>query len=95
MVTSAKVREQRRLLDFGEDLIRENSSPQSFERGLDYYGRGSVTFVIRRGEELQAEVVGSEFAPYDVRVGFDAAGMVEAWCSCPYSGIHKYRTSTS
>lgn len=72
------------MLDFGEDLIRENSSPQSFERGLDYYGRGSVTFVIRRGEELQAEVVGSEFAPYDVRVGFDAAGMVEAWCSCPY-----------
>jgi uncharacterized Zn finger protein len=43
-----------------------------------------VTFVIRRGEELQAEVVGSEFAPYDVRVGFDGAGIFEAWCSCPY-----------
>lgn len=84
MVTSAKVREWQRLFNFGEDVIRENSSPQSFERGLDYYGRGSVVSVIRRGEALQAEVVGSEFAPYDVRVVFDAAGMVEAWCSCPY-----------
>ncbi len=72
------------MLDFDETLIREGSSPESFERGLDYYGRGSVTSVIRRGKELRAEVVGSGFAPYDVRVAFDPAGIVEAWCSCPY-----------
>jgi uncharacterized Zn finger protein len=72
------------LFDLDEDAIRQNSSPQSFERGLDYYGRGSVVSMIRRGEELRAEVAGSEFAPYDVRVVFDVAGMVEAWCSCPY-----------
>lgn len=72
------------MFDLDEDVIRQNSSPQSFERGLDYYRRGLVLSVIRRGEELRAEVVGSEFAPYDVRVVFDAAGAVEAWCSCPY-----------
>lgn len=72
------------MFDLDEDVIRQNSSPQSFERGLDYYGRGSVLSVIRRGEELRAEVAGSEFAPYDVRAVFDAAGTVEAWCSCPY-----------
>lgn len=72
------------MLDFGEDLIRENSSPESFRRGLDYYRRGSVGPVIRRGEELRAEVAGSGFAPYDVRVVFEAGGITEAWCSCPY-----------
>ncbi len=72
------------MLDFGEALIRENSSPESFRRGLDYYRRGSVDSVIRQGEELRAEVAGSGVAPYDVRVVFDAAGIIEAWCSCPY-----------
>lgn len=72
------------MLDFGEALIRENSSPESFRRGLDYYRRGSVTSMVRRGEDLRAEVVGSGFAPYDVRVVFDAAGIIKAWCSCPY-----------
>jgi uncharacterized Zn finger protein len=84
MVTSAKVREWQQLLDFSETLIRENSSPESFRRGLDYYRRGSVDPVIRRGEELRAEVAGSGFAPYDVRVVFEAGGIAEAWCSCPY-----------
>lgn len=72
------------MLDFGEDLIRENSSPESFRRGEDYYRRGCVTSLIRRGEELRAEVVGSQFAPYDVSVAFEAGDIVEAWCSCPY-----------
>ncbi len=72
------------MLDFGEDLIRENSSPESFRRGLNYYRRGFVGSVIRRGEEFRAEVAGSGFAPYDVRVVFGAAGTAEAWCSCPY-----------
>jgi uncharacterized Zn finger protein len=29
-------------------------------------------------------VAGSQFAPYDVRVVFDEAGIIEASCSCPY-----------
>jgi uncharacterized Zn finger protein len=37
-----------------------------------------------RGQELRAEVAGSQFAPYGVRVDFDAAGIIDATCSCPY-----------
>jgi len=33
---------------------------------------------------LQAEVAGSDFAPYNVRVSFDEAGITHATCSCPY-----------
>lgn len=84
------------MLDFGEDLIRENSSPESFRRGEDYYRRNCVTSLIRRGEELRAEVVGSQFAPYDVRVSFDEASIMAAWCSCPYDwgGFCKHIVAT-
>jgi len=43
-----------------------------------------VGSLILRGQELRAEVAGSQFAPYGVRVVFDAAGIVDATCSCPY-----------
>ena len=36
------------------------------------------------GQELRAEESGSQFAPYGVRVVFDAAGIIDAKCSCPY-----------
>jgi uncharacterized Zn finger protein len=70
--------------DITEDLIREHASPESFRRGEDYYQRGAVLSLIRRGNMLQAEVAGSDFAPYDVRVSFDEAGVMYAGCSCPY-----------
>ncbi|MBA2441366.1 MAG: SWIM zinc finger domain-containing protein [Rubrobacter sp.] len=43
-----------------------------------------MTSLIQRGRELAAEVAGSELAPYEVRVVFDEAGIVESSCSCPY-----------
>jgi uncharacterized Zn finger protein len=72
------------LLDFGETLIQENSSPESFRRGREYYRQGAVASLVRRGGELRAEVEGSSFAPYEVHVTFDAAGITGAACSCPY-----------
>ncbi len=71
--------------DFSEILVQRHSSPESFRRGQEYYRQGSVTSLLRRGRELRAEVAGSQFAPYDVRVVFDEAGIIEASsCSCPY-----------
>jgi uncharacterized Zn finger protein len=67
-----------------EPLVRENASPESFRRGEDYYQQGAVLSLIRRGAVLQAEVAGSDFAPYNVRVSFDEAGITHATCSCPY-----------
>lgn len=53
-------------------------------KGEDYYRQGAVLSVTRRGAMLQAEVAGSDFAPYNVRVSFDEAGSTDATCSCPY-----------
>ena len=70
--------------DFSEALIERYSSPESFRRGQGYYRQGAVAFLVLRGQELRAEVSGSQFTPYGVRVIFDAAGIFDATCSCPY-----------
>jgi uncharacterized Zn finger protein len=72
------------LPDVSEALIERYSSPESFRRGQGYYRQGAVASLILRGHELRAEVAGSQFAPYGVRVVFDAAGIIDATCSCPY-----------
>jgi uncharacterized Zn finger protein len=72
------------LPDLSEALIQRYSSPESFRRGQGYYRQGAVGSLILRGQELRAEVAGSQFAPYGVRVVFDAAGIIDATCSCPY-----------
>lgn len=70
--------------DVSEALIERYSSPESFRRGQGYYRQGAVASLIMRGQELRAEVAGSQFAPYSVRVVFDAGGIIDATCSCPY-----------
>lgn len=72
------------MLDIGEDLIREQSSPESFRRGEEYYRQGRVIALTRRGAELRTEVEGSMSALYDVRIAIDVAGITEATCTCPY-----------
>ena len=70
--------------DISEGRIRDNASPESFARGEDYYRQGAVLSLTLRGGVLRADVAGSEFAPYEVRVAFDEAGIAEAVCGCPY-----------
>jgi uncharacterized Zn finger protein len=70
--------------ELSEALIQRYSSPESFRRGQEYYRQGAVASLILRGRELRAEVAGSQFAPYGVRVDFDEAGIIDAACSCPY-----------
>jgi len=67
-----------------EALIRRMASEASFHRGTAYYRKGAVLRVTRRGDVLQAEVEGSAYKPYRVRVELGARGVVSASCSCPY-----------
>ncbi len=67
-----------------EAFIRQNANPESFQRGRDYYRKGAVTALEQRGRQLTAEVEGSQYAPYLIRLSFDAAGLTTASCSCPY-----------
>ncbi len=72
------------MAELSEAHIQRYSSPESFRRGRDYYRQGAVASLTLRGQELRAEVAGSQFAPYGVRVVFDEAGIIHATCSCPY-----------
>jgi uncharacterized Zn finger protein len=67
-----------------EAAIRALADPQSFDRGRQYYKRGAVVRLARRGGQLQAEVEGSEYQPYRVAVTLHAGGIGETACTCPY-----------
>lgn len=81
--------------DLTEAAIRRLARPQSFERGEDYYERGAVLEITRRGELLRATVEGSQYEPYHVQIEVDGTGVVETACSCPYDhgGICKHRVA--
>src|SRR3982751_1972487 len=67
-----------------ETAIRALANRESFERGRDYWRRGAVSGLIRRGDELTAEVRGSDIVPYRVKIRFHDTGVAEARCTCPY-----------
>ncbi|NDJ75050.1 MAG: hypothetical protein GYB65_02225 [Chloroflexi bacterium] len=67
-----------------EDIVRRNATAQSFERGEHYYAHGAVHDCVRRGMTLEAQVEGSQFAPYRVAITLDEAGIRSASCTCPY-----------
>lgn len=68
-----------------EASIRRHASSKSFERGQDYYKSGLVTPIVQRGNELSANVEGSEFDPYRISICFDKSGITSAFCTCPYN----------
>ncbi len=68
-----------------EASIRRHATSQSFERGQNYYKRSSVTSLIQRGNELSANVEGSEFDPYRISIDFNKGGITSAFCTCPYN----------
>jgi uncharacterized Zn finger protein len=69
---------------FSEATIRGQATAESFRRGENYHQQGAVVSLVQRGTVLQAEVEGSQYEPYRVRVAFDEGGITSADCSCPY-----------
>ncbi|TEU00770.1 MAG: SWIM zinc finger domain-containing protein, partial [Dehalococcoidia bacterium] len=67
-----------------ETTVRQYATPESFRRGRDYYEQGAVLSLARRGDQLLAEVEGSQYEPYQVQVTLDAGDVAEAICTCPY-----------
>jgi len=66
-----------------EAAIRQQATAESFRRGQNYYRQGAVVSLVQRGNVIQAEVEGSQYMPYQVRVTFDEGGITDAICSCP------------
>ncbi len=58
--------------------------PPTHPRGHEYFREGSVIAVNQRGGTVQGEVEGSQYEPYRVRLTFDAGGLAQAVCDCPY-----------
>jgi uncharacterized Zn finger protein len=67
-----------------EASIRQQASADSYHRGCEYYEQGAVLSIVRRDQQLQAEVEGSQYEPYRVQITYDAGGIAQALCSCPY-----------
>jgi uncharacterized Zn finger protein len=67
-----------------EASIRQHASADSYHRGREYYEQGAVLSIVRRDQQLQAEVEGSQYEPYRVQITYDAGGIAQALCSCPY-----------
>lgn len=78
-----------------EAAVRRLARPQSYDRGETYYEQGAVIDVVQRGDALRADVEGSQYEPYHVRIELDDTGVVETECSCPYDygGICKHRVA--
>jgi len=78
-----------------EAAIRDLARPQSYDRGENYYDKGAVVEIARRGETIRAAVEGSQYEPYQVRIELDETGVVDTACSCPYDhgGICKHRVT--
>jgi uncharacterized Zn finger protein len=67
-----------------ETAIRALASRESFERGRDYWRRGAVLDLVKRGDELTAVVEGSDVAPYQVTIRLHDGGIADMRCTCPY-----------
>lgn len=65
-------------------FIRQHASSQSFERGEEYYRHNAVNNLVERGNQITAEVEGSNYEPYIISISFDEGGVTDANCSCPY-----------
>jgi uncharacterized Zn finger protein len=67
-----------------EAQVRKLGSPQSFERGKNYYRDGAILEPVRQGLELRAQCAGSEYAPYEVSATLAQHGIAAVACTCPY-----------
>jgi uncharacterized Zn finger protein len=78
-----------------EAAVRRLARTQSFERGENYYERGAVVDLERRGDTLRGRVEGSQYEPYRVDITLDETGIADTACSCPYDhgGICKHRVA--
>src|SRR5512143_286945 len=63
--------------------LRQQAGEASFQKGLAYYQQGAVVSLVKRGDNVQAEVEGSEYTPYRIRIGLAAGGIISAECSSP------------
>src|SRR5690348_17092717 len=75
-----------------EAIIRAAATPESFQRGREYFESGAISNAAIQANTLLAECEGSSAPYYQVRVELDEAGIRDAECTCPYDwgGVCKH-----
>jgi uncharacterized Zn finger protein len=74
-----------------ETDIKASAGQKIFDRGVSYFRAGAVTELVQRGQNITAEVEGSDDDPYEVIIWLDEAGdVVSSTCSCPYGAVCKH-----
>jgi len=71
-------------LKITESMIRTGASPESFQRGEEYYREGAVSNTTIQGSLLSGECAGTYAPYYRVQVELDEAGIAETSCTCLY-----------
>jgi uncharacterized Zn finger protein len=71
-------------LKLTESIIQAAATPESFQRGREYFEAGAIFNVAIQGDVLLGECEGSSAPAYQVRVQLDSAGIQAAECTCPY-----------
>ena len=66
-------------------LLSQNATRQSIQRGQSYFRDGAVGRLVQRGDELEADVEGTEPDPYRVWVRFEDDEVSDTGCTCPYN----------
>lgn len=81
-----------KILSITEADIKQLSTEQSFQRGLNYYRGGALFDLVRQGNELRAYCEGSSFEAYRVSAEIGEQGVESVTCTCPYDwgGICKH-----
>ncbi len=66
-------------------LLSQNATRQSIQRGQSYFRDGAVGRLVQRGDELEADVEGTQPDPYRVWVRFEDDEVSDTGCTCPYN----------
>ena len=67
-----------------ESMVRAGASPESFQRGEEYYREGALSNTAIQGTLLSGECAGTYAPYYRVQVKLDQAGIADASCTCLY-----------
>jgi uncharacterized Zn finger protein len=70
--------------ELAEDAVRMLAAPKVFERGRQYYREGRVLELVERGNQLHAEVRGSDPVPYHVTLTSQGGRVSRVECTCPF-----------
>ena len=70
------------MMKITQDMIKDNFSERTFNRGLDYYKKGYVIGPVILDNTLYARVIGSMETPYEVKA-FIGNHEIDTRCTCP------------